>query len=289
MIFEDLLLKCKTATLYSQSSLASQLLRTYNIDKHQTSVVADKAKNEFYIAEDFFKLKDYPNTKLHYQLALRISPDYYKATIYLGDTYWHLNKLDSAIYYFKKGIELQPASIEPHIYLLEALIALKKNDEVKNEFENALAVYPDIMLFNKMVNFYKQQGVSVNKHWIKRACPVNVMGIAAEQTTNTTWLVYQSAKEDMHYFCDSDGIIQDANPLTTSKYLEVYSWEKMLNNVNPLPKEFGFAKKMYDAGYLDCFVFISDFHFDCYEQYKDFVLNNKGKIKKYVETYLIEK
>ena len=287
--FNELIYKCKTATLYSQSPLASQLLRNYFIDVHPNDSIAEDAKKEYHLAEKFFKAKDYSNTKLYYLKALKIQPNYYKATIYLGDTYWYLNKIDSAIFYFKKGIAMQPTFLEPHIYLLEALISNKKNAEVKNEFDNTLCIYPDITMFTTFANYNKKQGIKFDRHWIKRGSEINVMGDTPKKPDNAVWLSYQTAKDDIKEFCDSDGIIQNSNAFTNSKYLEVYSWEKMLNNANQLPEEFAFAKKMYDSGYLDCYVFISAFHFDFYEQYKDFVLNNKDKIKKYVETYLMEK
>ena len=43
---------------------------------------------------------------------------------------------------------------------------------------------------------------------------------------------------------------------------------------------------MKEAGYLDCYVFISAFHYDHFEQYKDFSENNEDRIKTYIEDYL---
>ena len=62
--------------------------------------------------------------------------------------------------------------------------------------------------------------------------------------------------------------------------------QKMIQNSKA--DELLFAKKMENLGYLDCYVFISEYHFDLYNQYIVFARNNKEKIKTYIEKYLIE-
>ena len=62
----------------------------------------------------------------------------------------------------------------------------------------------------------------------------------------------------------------------------------MLANSELSTEELTFAKKMANLGYLDCYVFISEFHFDLYSQYENFARDNKERIKIYIEKYLIE-
>ena len=66
-----------------------------------------------------------------------------------------------------------------------------------------------------------------------------------------------------------------------TKYLEIYSWEKMLAESED--KSLDEAKKMQELGYLDCYVMITCFHQDFYEQYQDFAANNKDRIIKYFD------
>jgi hypothetical protein len=114
------------------------------------------------------------------------------------------------------------------------------------------------------------------------------MGSSQPKTTDPAWMYYQKAKDEIKSYCDSTGIIVKDCPLTQSKYMEVYAWEKMLKSAPTVPANLAFAKKMADAGYLDCYIFISVFHFDLYDQYADFVMHNMDRVKKYVDTYLTE-
>lgn len=280
--------KCREANLFSQSSLASQYLRNYLVDYNPDTAIADTAKEEFKTAEDFFYKKDYLNAISHYEKALSLQPDYYKAVIYLGDCYWYIENMDTAIYYFKKGIQMHPDLLEPRKYLTDALAFCYKNEEAKNECLNAIYIYPDIAMFAKYAELVDRDKKSFNNHWIKRNCGINRITMVEYPTKDKTWKAYQEAEKDVKDYCDSLGIITKPNTVTKSKYLEVYSWEHMLKETKPLPEEFAFAKKMADEGFLDCYVFISEFHYDFYDQYLDFVKNNKDKIKKYIETYLVE-
>ncbi len=46
------------------------------------------------------------------------------------------------------------------------------------------------------------------------------------------------------------------------------------------------ARRMQDAGFLDCYVLVTLFHPDLYGQYRDFAANNRDKIVRYYRTFL---
>jgi hypothetical protein len=56
------------------------------------------------------------------------------------------------------------------------------------------------------------------------------------------------------------------------------------NSTDPLLEE---ARKMQKDGYLDCYVLISCFHFDFYDQYADFVAKNREKVTEYYKKYIV--
>lgn len=284
----DLISKCRTAELYSESPVASQYIRNFLFDYYPDTAISKEAQNEFNKAEEFFEKNDYFNSQIHYKNAISIQPDFYKATIYLGDSFWYLNNIDSAIYYFRKGIEMQPNLLEPRKYLVDALGFSWDNEEAKKECTEAICIYPDQSMFMKYEDLVERDGKKFNKHWIRRGCEINVVPWTETKTKNPVWAIYQNAKNEIQEYCDNSGIIVKPNTITKAEYLEVYSWEKMLSSPNQLPDEFSFAKKMANEGFLDCYVFISAFHFDLYDQYADFVKNNKDRIKTYIETYLTE-
>ena len=89
---------------------------------------------------------------------------------------------------------------------------------------------------------------------------------------------------------NADGI--DINKTETSyRYLEVNSWRNFLEeNEDNLPQLFRFAQKMDQEDYLDCYVFFSFFHLDIYPQFKDFMSEEKNrlKMKNFIQTFLVD-
>jgi len=81
-------------------------------------------------------------------------------------------------------------------------------------------------------------------------------------------------------------IITQPNPLTSAKYLEVYAWEEMLNNSDS--NDLAEARRMQKEGYLDCYVLVTCYHYDFYNQYIDFVKNNPDKVVEYYEKFLVD-
>lgn len=285
---KELISKCREAELYSRSTIASQFLRNELIDYEVDTAVSEEARKEFYIAEDYFIEKEYENAIAHYENALRLHPRYYKATLYLGDCYWFLENMDSAIFYFRKGIEINRELLEPRKYLVDALSYARKDKEAKDECIKAISIYPDQSMFLKYEDILKRDHRLFNQHWVKRGCEINSIGVTEAKTKDPFWSVYQQAEEEIKAYCDSNGLILAPNKHTASRYLEVYAWEKMLNSSSELPAGLEFARKMADEGYLDCYVFISQFHVDLYAQFKDFAQKNQSRIQIYMETYLAE-
>lgn len=282
--FADLISACNEAALYTRSATQSMLMRIYFVDYQPDSVVSDSAKKEFKTAEKYFGAKDFVNAKKYYQRALAIEPNYYMAMIYLGDSHWYLKNMDSALICFQNGIDKNPTLLEPRKYKVDALAYIKKNEEAKVECINTFCIYPDYSMFMKYSDLISREGKKFDIHFAKRGCTINQKDKEIVKTNDPNWSIYQSAMNEVSGKCDNKGILTNC----TSKYLEVYSWEKMLKESKQLPAELAFAKKMADAGYLDCYVFISAFHHDYYEQYIDFVANNKDRIKTYVEKYLVQ-
>ena len=95
---------------------------------------------------------------------------------------------------------------------------------------------------------------------------------------------------DVSKYCNEDGIIEE-NGEFSDRYLEVYSFRRMLEkHPNDLPEALHFADKMREEGYLEPYVFICLFHFDIYEQFKDYMSVEANRIKtaEFIEKYVIE-
>ena len=48
------------------------------------------------------------------------------------------------------------------------------------------------------------------------------------------------------------------------------------------------VKKIYKDGWLDCYVMVTCYHYDFYDQYLDFTSENKDRISTYFDTYMIK-
>lgn len=94
------------------------------------------------------------------------------------------------------------------------------------------------------------------------------------------WKYYTEAFDKIKAHCNGSCILPDNDP-SKQKYVEVYAWEYMLSKSQS--PDLDFARKMQQKEYLDCYVLLSNFHYDLLDQYRDFVPANKVKIRGYFE------
>lgn len=285
MLCNQFINACRHAQLRTQSPRASQLLRNYLVDYYPDTIVTDSSLEFFNLAEQNFQNRDYGNALSHYYNSRKADPKFYQATLYLGDTYYALDVMDSALKYFRIASEMHPNLLEPRKYITDACANLSDYENARKEALETFSIYPDVAMFLKYSDIMVRLNASFDQHWMERKCAVNRINANNAAVKDKLWISYQSAKQDLAVYCDAQGIVSRENNFSEAKYLEVYSWEKMIR-ANPYVKELSFAKKMMEEGFLDCFVFLSVFHHDLYPQYTHFAINNKERIHYYFEHYL---
>jgi len=274
----------------------SIILRNYFVDEEIDSVISKKALKYFNDAEEEFSKKNYEKAAKSYKRAIEEQPNFYKASLYLGDCFYFTGNYVEAIKYFKESSQKFPNQLEPRKYLVDAYA---KEGLYKNCLEEAIAVttvYPDLSMFEKLDDAAYLNNKKIDIKWTARGCFPNKIKNDSSKAdlneyvddkkvaTKEPWTHYVNALEKIKKDCDANGIIK--NPTETkAKYLEVYSWEEMLKNSTDASLEE--AKKMLKDGYLDCYVLVTCYHIDFYEQYKDFASKNKEKIIEYYNKYLI--
>src|SRR6218665_2493739 len=275
----------KTDDSYNNSSL----LRIYFVDKPVDTAVGKKALKYFNNAEEEFSKKNYAEAAKLYKRAIDEQPDFYKAALYMGDCFYFLKNYADAITSFKVAIDRFPTQLEPRKYLVDAYAKEKLYAKALDECIAAMKVYPDRTIMNKMDDAAYLNNKKLDIKCTPRAVFPNST-TAADQDRNAykpkeelkatgAWGYYQDEIGRMKNNCDEKGIIVNPNSLTQSRYLEVYSWEEMLkNSTDPTLDE---ARRMQKDGYLDCYVMITCFHFDFYDQYLDFVAKNASRITDY--------
>lgn len=274
---------CREATLKAYRALYSSIiLRNLLIDVPKDTAIAPAAKEQFDNAEAEFQKGNYNSAIIYYKKAIEFDPSYYKARLYLGDSYYALKDYARAVKYFKEATERFPDELEPRKYAVDALFYLGNYEEAYKQAKEAIAVYPDVSMFDKIEDAAAKLGKSFDRGWIERSIYPNVIGKKREdETKDKAWLSYAGAQAKIEPFCDKDGLITKKNTLTNARYAEVYAWEELLANAPST--SFEMARKMQSQGYLDCYVFISLYHIDLQSQYKDFAANNRQRILDYLD------
>jgi len=255
-------------------------LRSYEVDKSIDTAVPDEAWILFNKAEQEFQRKNYNKSATLYQQAVEVYPQFYKASLYLGDSYYFLEFYKEAIIKFSEAVEKFPNQLEPRKYLSDAYKEAEMYELALDAAISALEVYPDLILQAKVATLARY----VDKHYKVVGVNRPLLPEEAWETESTDkfsepWKWYVIALQNIKDCVDDNGIITDCNK-TAIRYSELYAWEEMLKHASPT--EFLEARAMQESGYLDCYVMLTNFHQDFYSQYVDFVKHNPGRIKEYI-------
>jgi tetratricopeptide (TPR) repeat protein len=283
----DLLDASIEATLFARSTTASFTLRSAVVDHAVDTARTEEAREAFELAESAFTDKEYTKAMEYYREVLRIMPADYQATIYLGDCHFFLEAYDSAAFYFSRGVAMQPTLLEPRKYLVDALGHAGDNEGALRETMHTFRIYPDESIFLKLGDLHERMGRRFDRHWIPRPGPVNLMGVD-QSALDGPWKEYRAAKEELAPYCDENGIVVKPGAPDGARFLEVFSWQRMLQRAKGLPKEFDFATHLNERGELDLYVFLCVFHHGFYEQYKAFVSTDADRFDAFLKERLAE-
>ncbi len=274
--------------------MTSIYLRNYMIDTPKDTAVDDKARSFYEEAEVEFQKKNYAEAAKLYQKALEIEPQYYQASLYLGDAYYYMEYFMQAAQKFEEAIEKFPNELEPRKYLVDALMEEGLYEKALEEAIKAVEVYPDLIVMVKLRNAAYASGKKINVKWTPRpvlpnslSAKTGYMASSADEAIygKAPWGFYEDALAKVKDDCNELGIIEQSSK-TDERYLEVFSWVEMLKNSDA--PELDEAREMQKRGFLDCYVLVTCFHYDFYDQYIDFVKANPGKVKSYF-TILMER
>lgn len=280
---------CRRATLCADNQvMASIILRSVYIDEPVDTAIKEDAVKKFNEAEKEFAAENYHKAAGLYREALAIDSTYYKAGLYLGDSYWKDRQPEQAVRYYKRAAETHPHQLEPHKYLADAYYTMNEYEKSYAECIEALLIHPDVDMFNKLSKAAAQLGHSFDRHWMSRMYSTNDPEINQGPIAELPWNYYREAKSLIAPFCNSKGIIEKTNTLTKEKYMEAFCWEYMLSRTSDNPGEFEFARKMQKAGQLDCFVLLSMYHIGVNDQYTHLVKANPEKLREYIRNYLVQ-
>ena len=295
--YNNYLYTLRQAMLYSENAYYSSIyLRSALRDIEVDSALSTKELTYFKKAEEEFRNKNFNKAAKYYQRALDINPNFYKALLYLGDSYYSMGNYIEAIKNFKICVNRYPMLLEPRKYLVDAYFKEGLFEDALRESINCILVYPDLSIIKRFEYAAFELNMKPSFHWQPREVFPNVMNndsIALIDLENQPqisvsphWETYTNAIDRVKPLSNKQGIINEGNEFTTYKYIEVYGWEQMLNESDD--ESLSVAKRMQNNGYLDCYIFLSRFHDDLYPQYIHFVKNNKERIIKYFNDEVLE-
>lgn len=296
--FEKYIFTLRKATLFSNEAYySSMMLRINMVDIEVDTNVKPKALKYFDIAESEFSEKNLEKALKYYKRALDEQPGFYKAYLYYGDMFYMMDDVVNAIKIFKEIIEKYPDLLEPRKYLTDAYAKDRLYKEALDEAIKTMYVYPDLSMANKLSDAVFLTNQKLNIKWTPRQVFPNVMLKDSNKIdfrfkkeiplVKAPWDSYVAAYDKIKDYCNDNGKIYKINKLTDAKYLEVYSWEEMLaNSKDPMLDE---ARRMQADGFLDCYVFVSCFHYDLLSQYRDFASKNQSRIIEYFNKYITSK
>jgi tetratricopeptide (TPR) repeat protein len=266
-----------------EAELPSLLLRRFLIEP----AIADSSDNpnalrEFQEGGEAYARQNFSDAIIHYQKATNLDTTFYKARLLLGESYLSKQDYVFASHCFRELILQHPHRQEPRKYLVDALCKMEAYEEARKELIDALLLYPDAGLLNKLSAIARVQQKSFDRHWMERVVFPNTVGDQPlNEKGDRDWMEYINGFSLIEKYCNKDGIIVKKNDLTQSHYAEVFSWEYMLSKTDS--DKFPFARQMQQAGYLDCYVMLSEYHIDFHAQYRHFARHNKERLKGYVD------
>jgi tetratricopeptide (TPR) repeat protein len=278
-------------------------LRNFFVDKPGFENLPDKAIKFYNKAEDAFGEKNYDDAKKYYAKAIEEYPKFYKAVLYLGDTYFITKDYGTAAKYYRQASAIQPDQLEPHKYLFDALREMNNDEEAMNEAISTIMIYPDGSMFWKIEDLATTMNKKFDRNWMPRKVPVNILkdsfnfkeSIFTDESGKSTtsgkveepWNYYQEAWEKIKPYTNEKGIVKSDNPLTKQRYAETYCWEYMLEKSND--ESLNFARKMQKQNTLDCYVLVSLYSYDLYPQLQDLIQRNPDKVKTFLKSLLVSR
>jgi tetratricopeptide (TPR) repeat protein len=297
--FSKYLYTMRQALLTSDDAYqSSALIRSLNIDPETDTAVSKKALKYFNEAEEEFGKKNYAAAAKIYKRAIEEQPDFFKASLYMGDCFYFTEDYINATESFKAAKSTFPNLLEPRKYLIDSYAKQQLYDKCLDECIQAMCLYPDLIVAAKLDDAAYYMNKKIDFKWTPRAVMPNKMIDTTQSSLNeykpekpktvtAPWTFYQKALDSMKPNCNVKGIITTPNKLSEAGYLEVYSWEEMLkNSTDPSLEQ---ARKMQKDGFLDCYVLVTCFHYDFYDQYHDFVTKRKDKVMQYYKKYIVSK
>ncbi len=201
---------------------ASAILRNLYVDVEIDTNVNKKAIKYFNEAEEEFAKKNYDNATKFYKRAIDEQPNFYKASLYLGDCFFFLGNYTIATASFLEAVTKFPNLLEPRKYLIDSYAKERLYEKCLDECVKAMILYPDLSVVIKMGDaaYYSNKKIDIkwtshpifpNKIIDTTLSTLNQYKPSKLDITKEPWAYYENALKTIKPFCNTKGIINQTN------------------------------------------------------------------------------
>lgn len=143
---------------YAENLLSNDLYRVVE-DGHfgvKHYKLSDNAQSYFDEAEEFFQKKDFFNARKKYEMVLKLSPTYYKAIVYIGDTYFQERDFKNAAIWYGRAIDSNYIDYLAHWAMANTSFYLGDKEKALEEISIAKVLNRNNpRLTSKVIELYK--------------------------------------------------------------------------------------------------------------------------------------
>ncbi|MBL0912514.1 MAG: tetratricopeptide repeat protein [Bacteroidia bacterium] len=262
--------------------------RMQYLDIKHTADIDPGALKVFEKAEAKFQIKDYNQAAVLYREALAIQPDYYKASLYLGDAYYLKQDYDSAIKYFDLCKKRFPYEMEPAKYLTDAYYKSARYEEALEACIDGLTLFPEKGMIAKLEMIAEKLDRNFNYQWVKRGVePAKALSDDKTKVSGA-WKVYLDAARQAYTNKLVEGALEGDMLLEGTRYPEVYAWKKMLESEYGQAAEFTRAREAMNAGYLEPYVLLIQYHMNFHTQWIHYKNSPDNRIHSFFTEFVLK-
>lgn len=276
------------------NSKASALLRGLYVDKiyFSNKTVDDESLKLYEKAIIEMNAENYQYAIDLFEKSYSLDSSNYSAIIGLGKSHSKLEYYGKAIQYYKQAEQIQPFINVSNVLLISALIAKGESSKALEVCKKSLLVYPEEFVFSMMNSILESQKKQLYRNWILRLSSINNVSDYYQRgqlfDEHLHFSHYIDALENGKKYYDLNGLLKEDVTLPISQYLEVYCWEKMLEETegDDIPA-LSYARYIKEKGLLEPYLLINLFNVDLYAQFQHFIENKRGVAENFINQHLI--
>lgn len=259
-------------------------------------------------AEASFSRGDFDKAIEGYQEVLKLDPDSYAATLFLGDVYFKQNSYDKAGEWFAKAIQLDPNRETAYRYWGDALSHAGKNDEARTKYIEAIVADPyNQTSWMGLSNWLHRNNLGLNNVRLKDASSVtskddshiNITlssSLGKDDPNGIAWMTYGIARAGWRGDKFKKGFPNepqyrrsmkeesDSLSLMITVLKEQKDYKKEFKKLDPSLQA---LIKIQDLGFLDAFVLLNRADADIAKDYVPYRDAHRDIIQRYLSEYVV--